>query len=161
MLTTPRALVLLLPLLTMVACASPRDAAAPAEGGTTPLTPTVTPTPPPTDPSASGETTPPAPPSLSATNPPLSSTVPPTMRPPAAKPSPPSDLRQTDLISGTITQGGTGPCYRLVSEDGTEYALHGPDAGELRTGSFVTLRIGPARARISCGPGLARSIIPE
>jgi len=83
------------------------------------------------------------------------------MRPPVAKPSPPSDLRQTDLISGTITQGGTGPCYRLVSEDGTEYALHGPDAGELRTGSFVTLRIGPARARISCGPGLARSIIPE
>ncbi|MFD6563407.1 hypothetical protein [Micromonospora profundi] len=160
MLTTPRALVLLLPLLTMVACASPRDAATPVEVGPTPLTPTVTPTPP-TDPSASGATAPSAPPSLSVTDPPLSSTVPPTMRPPVAKPSPPSDRRQTDLVSGTITKGGTGPCYRLVSEDGIEYALHGPDAGELRTGSFVTLRIGPARARISCGPGLARSIVSE
>lgn len=83
------------------------------------------------------------------------------MRPPVVKPSPPSDLRQTDLVSGTVTRGGTGPCYGLVAEDGTEYALHGPDAGELRAGSVVTLRITIARARINCGPGLPMSIVSQ
>ncbi|MEU5903913.1 hypothetical protein [Micromonospora sp. NPDC047527] len=156
--TTARALVLLLPLLTMVACASPGDGGTPPEDrpapSATPPPPSATPTPSLAPPSPSAPTATAAP-----VRPPLSATEPPTMRPPVAKPSPPSDLRQTDLVSGTVTRGGTGPCYGLVSEDGIEYALHGPDAGELRTGSFVTLRLGPARARISCGPGLARSIV--
>ncbi|MFF5176661.1 hypothetical protein ACFY2Q_01350 [Micromonospora sp. NPDC000316] len=156
--TTIRALVLLLPLLTVVACASPGDGGTPPEDrpvpSATPPAPSAAAMPPLDPPS-------PAPPAVTAapTRPPLSATEPPTMPPPAVKPSPPSDLRQTDLVSGTVTRGGTGPCYGLVSEDGIEYALHGPDAGELRTGSFVTLRLGPARARIACGPGLARTIV--
>ncbi|WP_328422675.1 hypothetical protein OG470_09165 [Micromonospora sp. NBC_00389] len=154
--TASRALLLLIPLLTMVACASTGDGGTPPEDRPAPTTtlPSAPPTPS-LDPSS-----PPAPAATaSRARPPLSATEPPTMRPPVAKPSPPSDLRQNDLVSGTVTRGGTGPCYGLVAEDGTEYALHGPDAGELRTGSFVTLRIAAARARISCGPGLPMSIV--
>ncbi|MET8319161.1 hypothetical protein [Micromonospora sp. NPDC005189] len=158
--TAPRALLLLIPLLTMVACASTGDGGTPPQDRPTPSTtaptPSVTPTPSP-EPSS-----PPAPAATaSRARPPLSATEPPTMRPPVVKPSPPSDLRQTDLVSGTVTRGGTGPCYGLVAEDGTEYALHGPDAGELRAGSVVTLRITIARARINCGPGLPMSIVSQ
>ncbi|MGQ5264112.1 hypothetical protein ACTWLT_25545 [Micromonospora sp. ZYX-F-536] len=159
MLTTPRGLLLLLPLLTMVACASTDDAGTPPEDRpaptTTPPTPSLTSTP------SLAPSNPPAPAvTESRARPPLSATELPTMRPPVVKPSPPTDLRQSNLVSGTVTRGGTGPCYGMVAEDGTEYALHGPDAGELRAGSFVTLRLAPLQARIACGPGKPMSIVP-
>ncbi len=74
-------------------------------------------------------------------------------------PKEPTDNRPTDVIAGRITRGGTGPCYGLTTLDGIEYALHGTAAGELATGSFVTLRVAPPTSPVDCGPGIARSIV--
>ncbi|MBM0237580.1 hypothetical protein JNW88_11160 [Micromonospora sp. ATA32] len=91
--------------------------------------------------------------------PPLSRTDPPILRRPTTLPKGPTDNRPTDLIAGRITRGGTGPCYGLVDENDREYALHGPDAGELRLGSFVTLRIAPPSFSFDCGPGIPMRIV--
>ncbi|SIN30323.1 hypothetical protein SAMN04489832_5105 [Micromonospora cremea] len=91
----------------------------------------------------------------------MSRTVPPTLGTPPKPPRPtePTDKRATGLIAGHITRGGSGPCYGLVSEDGVEYALHGPGAGDLTEGSFVTLRISARPSGVDCGPGVRASII--
>ncbi|WP_346537057.1 hypothetical protein [Micromonospora sp. DPT] len=90
---------------------------------------------------------------------PLSATPPPTLRRPAGPPKKPTDNRPTDLIAGRITRGGDGPCYTLVDENEREYALHGPDAGELTEGSFVTLRVTPRTDTVDCGPGIPMRIV--
>ncbi|WP_346121855.1 hypothetical protein [Micromonospora coerulea] len=92
---------------------------------------------------------------------PLSATVPPTLGRPAGPPREPTDNRPTDLIAGRITRGGTGPCYGLVDENEREYALHGPEAGELRVGSFVTLRVAPPTSSFDCGPGTPMRIVTD
>lgn len=96
-----------------------------------------------------------------AFTPPLSRTLrPPIGIPPKPpKPTPPTDLRDSGLIAGHITRGGSGPCYGLVAEDGRAYALHGPGYGNLTEGSFVTLRIVPRPAGVDCGAGVPVSIV--
>ncbi|WP_234038832.1 hypothetical protein [Micromonospora coerulea] len=91
----------------------------------------------------------------------ISATVPPALGRPAGPPRKPTDNRPTDLIAGRITRGGTGPCYGLVDENGREYALHGPEAGELRVGSFVTLRVAPPTSSFDCGPGTPMRIVTD
>ncbi|MGK5737348.1 hypothetical protein [Micromonospora sp. URMC 103] len=158
----PRAVLALLPVLALTACGGAGDGgvstlpatnAAPAVTATLPATAPATP--PPTGTSG-------PPPSTATRTParPLPTTALPTMRPPLAKPSPPTDL-QPRHVSGFVTRGGSGPCYGLVAEDGTEYALHGPDVGELRTGAFVTLRVTTLQARIDCGSGTPMSIVSD
>ncbi|MBM0260742.1 hypothetical protein JNW89_32895, partial [Micromonospora sp. 4G55] len=51
------------------------------------------------------------------------------------------------------------PCYTLVDENEREYALHGPEAGELTEGSFVTLRVTPRTDPVDCGPGIPMRIV--
>ena len=43
---------------------------------------------------------------------------------PPEPPKTPSDLVPHDVVAGRVTRGGSGPCYGLVTEDGTEYAMH-------------------------------------
>jgi hypothetical protein len=84
---------------------------------------------------------------------------------PAASPAPaptrssgPPDM-PTDLIKppgyvvGTVTAGGSGPCYELSTDDGTRYALHSADGTKLVKGARMRVTIKPSMARIWCGPG--------
>ena len=73
--------------------------------------------------------------------------------PPAKPPKTPTDLVPHDIAAGRVTRGGTGPCYRLVTDDGTEYALHNTTGLELREGSYVRIRFAPLSADPRCGPG--------
>ena len=54
---------------------------------------------------------------------------------------------------GTVTRGGSGPCFGLVTDDGTEYALYHPDGITLAQGARVRVRLGPASQGTDCGPG--------
>ncbi|SCE81736.1 hypothetical protein [Micromonospora mirobrigensis] len=96
-----------------------------------------------------------------ADRPSLSATRPPTPPRPTAPPRKPTDNRPTDLIAGRITRGGDGPCYGLVDENDREYALHGPDAGPLAVGAFVTLRVAPPAEPFDCGPGTPMRIVTD
>nr|MDT0660083.1 DUF5818 domain-containing protein [Micromonospora sp. DSM 115978] len=99
----------------------------------------------------------PAAPSRSPDRPP--GTALPTRPPPTAPPKEPTDNQPTDRIAGRIVRGGGGPCYGLVTDDGTTYALHGPDVGPLEVGSYVRVTVAPLLLRIDCGAGVPRSIV--
>ncbi|MDM4784485.1 hypothetical protein [Micromonospora sp. b486] len=92
---------------------------------------------------------------------PLSATDLPTLRRPADPPRKPTDNRPTGVVAGWITRGGSGPCYGLMDENGTEYAVYGPNAGEMRKGELVTLRLTARDRSVDCGPGIPMRIIEE
>ncbi|MEU4402208.1 hypothetical protein [Micromonospora orduensis] len=146
-------------LLPLSACAEPQagDSASSASSTPTPTQPLPT-KPLPTVAAPTGSAAPVPPPGRTAP-PPLSRTVPPTIPavPKPPKPTDPTDKRASDLVSGHITRGGSGPCYGLVSEDGIEYAVHG--TGSLTEGSFVTLRVISRSSEVDCGPGVRVSIV--
>jgi len=78
----------------------------------------------------------------------------PTARPPTGPPSEPTDNdKPAGWIVGTVTAGGTGPCYGLVTDDGTQYALHSTAGTRLDKGARVRIQGTPAKIRINCGPG--------
>jgi hypothetical protein len=105
----------------------------------------------------SGSTTEPAPtassrPALPAT--PTEKAQRPTPSVPPGPPRDPTDqIKKTDIVVGTITRGGSGPCYGLQTDDGTEYALYSNRGRELTHGSRVRLRVKPSLLRIFCGSG--------
>ncbi|HET6530273.1 MAG TPA: hypothetical protein VFH03_06600 [Actinoplanes sp.] len=92
-------------------------------------------------------------PDASASAPPLSSTDLPTMRPPAKPPKTPTDLVPHDVAAGRVTRGGSGPCYGLTTDDGTEYALHSTAGISLVEGWYVRIRFAPRTTAVDCGPG--------
>ncbi|MGC4895614.1 hypothetical protein [Micromonospora sp. DT31] len=92
---------------------------------------------------------------------PLSATDLPTLRRPTGPPKTPTDNRPTGVVAGWITRGGSGPCYGLMDENGTEYAVYGPNAGELRKGDLVTLRLTARDRSVDCGPGMPMRIIND
>ncbi|MEV7329590.1 hypothetical protein [Micromonospora sp. NPDC093244] len=148
-------------LLPITACAEPQasDSASSASRTPTPTEPVPTePVPTVAAPTGSPFTVPP--PGRTAP-PPLSRTVRPSLpaAPKPPKPTGPTDKRASDLVSGHITRGGSGPCYGLVSEDGIEYAVHGTGFGKLTEGSFVTLRVISRSSEVDCGPGVRVSIV--
>ncbi|MFF5296839.1 hypothetical protein [Paractinoplanes globisporus] len=61
--------------------------------------------------------------------------------------------KPTGWIVGTVTAGGTGPCYGLETDDGVLYALHSTAGLRLDRGSRIKIKGTPARVRIDCGPG--------
>ncbi|MCU7724140.1 hypothetical protein ODJ79_10475 [Actinoplanes sp. KI2] len=78
----------------------------------------------------------------------------PTSRRPSGPPSEPTDNDKTaGWIVGTITAGGTGPCYGLVTDEGVAYALHSTAGIRLDKGTRVRIKGTPAKIRINCGPG--------
>ncbi|HEX2497973.1 MAG TPA: hypothetical protein VHO00_04180 [Actinomycetes bacterium] len=88
-----------------------------------------------------------------SSSPPLSSVPPPTATRPTGPPSTPSDRQPTGWIAGRVTQGGSGPCYGLETDDGIQYALYNADGITLETGAVVRVRVEPLLLRIYCGPG--------
>ena len=61
--------------------------------------------------------------------------------------------KSTGWIVGTVTAGGTGPCYGLITDDGIQYALHSIAGARLDKGARVRIQGTPAKIRINCGPG--------
>jgi hypothetical protein len=90
---------------------------------------------------------------------PLSAAPPPAPRRPAAPPRHPTDRRRPDRLAGRITRGGDGPCYGLVTDDGHEYALHGPGLGTVTAGSTVVVTVDPAAPPAACGPGTPVGVV--
>jgi hypothetical protein len=84
--------------------------------------------------------------------PPLSSTRLPTMKP-AKPPKTPTDLVPTDLIVGVVTRGGSGPCYGIIDQDGTEFAVHSTAGLSFREGTTVRVRFQQPTQTIDCGTG--------
>lgn len=85
---------------------------------------------------------------------PLSRTSPPVLPRPSTPPKTPSDLIVSNgWVVGTVVQGGAGPCYRLQTDDGTEYAMHSTAGMTLTRGDRIRVKVTPAIARIHCGPG--------
>ncbi|MEV2236605.1 DUF5818 domain-containing protein [Micromonospora sp. NPDC049891] len=89
----------------------------------------------------------------------LSPTEPPLIGTPTAPPSHPTELRKSNVLAGRLSQGGSGPCYTLVTDDGREYALHGTDKGTFATGTWVRVTTAAATAEMDCGPGIQLSIL--
>jgi hypothetical protein len=59
----------------------------------------------------------------------------------------------SDVVTGYVTRGGTGPCYGLVDDDGVEYALHSTAGLQLDEGTYIRARIARHAPETSCGPG--------
>ena len=69
-------------------------------------------------------------------------------------PKTPSDqIKSPDYVVGTVTAGGSGPCYSLSTDDGTLFALHASSGTTLVKGSRMKVTIRPTLAKIWCGPG--------
>jgi len=88
--------------------------------------------------------------------PPPSPTTPhlPTLTEPTGPPRDPTDqIKKTNIIVGTVTRGGSGPCYGLQTDDGVEYALYSSRGETLTRGTRVTVRTRSTSRRIDCGPG--------
>ena len=85
-------------------------------------------------------------------SPPLSNTTPPTLRPPSGPPKSPTD-QQPEWIAGRVTRGGSGPCYGLETDDGTQYALYNAEGITLEMGAVVRVRVEPLLVKIDCGSG--------
>jgi hypothetical protein len=56
-------------------------------------------------------------------------------------------------VVGTITTGGTGPCYGLETDEGTQYALYSTAGTSLTRGTRVRINTRMAKVKIYCGPG--------
>jgi hypothetical protein len=84
----------------------------------------------------------------------------PTPGRPSAPPRGPSDqIKKTNLVVGTVTRGGSGPCYGLSTDDGKAYALHGTDGRQLVKGTRVRVQTKPSLLRIDCGTGKLVEIV--
>ncbi len=83
----------------------------------------------------------------------MSSTDPPTSRPPPSPPPTPSGVVPPEWIVGTVTKGGTGPCYGMRPDEGKLYALYGGGGVALEVCSKVRMRVEPLKLKIYCGPG--------
>jgi hypothetical protein len=69
-------------------------------------------------------------------------------------PRDPTDrIKDTAWVVGTVTAGGSGPCYSLVTDDGTRYALHSTDGTSLVKGVRMRIRTERAKVRADCGAG--------
>jgi hypothetical protein len=80
---------------------------------------------------------------------------------PATKPAkdPTDRIKKTDTVAGMVTKGGSGPCYGIMTDDGTQYALHSTAKLQLPKGKYVKVRAVPSASRIYCGPGKLLDLI--
>ena len=73
---------------------------------------------------------------------------------PTVAPHGPTDLiKKTGVVVGTVTRGGSGPCYGLETDDGTEYAVHVPGGRVVTKGERVRVSVTPSTRPPDCGPG--------
>ena len=74
---------------------------------------------------------------------------------PAGIPKTPTDIvRSPGWTEGTITRGGSGPCYGLVTFDGVAYAMYSTEGVKLAKGDHIRAELTPAKLRIDCGDGI-------
>jgi hypothetical protein len=78
-------------------------------------------------------------------------------------PRDPTDrIKNTSWVVGTVTAGGSGPCYSLTTDDGTRYALHSTGGTKLVKGERMRIRTERAKVRVDCGEGkLVEMIVAE
>ncbi|MEU4419509.1 hypothetical protein AB0F81_02715 [Actinoplanes sp. NPDC024001] len=79
-----------------------------------------------------------------------------TVNPPR---EPTDNLPSTGWVGGMVTRGGKGPCYGLIADDGTRYALYSTDGVELTKGERVKVKLEPSMLRIYCGPGALMTML--
>ncbi|GAA0816011.1 hypothetical protein [Spirilliplanes yamanashiensis] len=73
---------------------------------------------------------------------------------PSGIPKTPTDIvRTAGWINGTVTRGGSGPCYGITDWDGVQFAVYSDAGVELAEGARVRAQVTPATLRISCGEG--------
>ncbi len=78
---------------------------------------------------------------------------------PAGIPKTPTDIiRSPGWTEGTITRGGSGPCYGLVTFDGVAYAMYSAEGLTLAKGDHIRAELTPAKLRIDCGAGIPVSM---
>ncbi|MEU7904198.1 hypothetical protein [Actinoplanes sp. NPDC049118] len=74
---------------------------------------------------------------------------------PAGIPKTPTDIvRTAGWTEGTVTRGGSGPCYGMVTFDGVTYAMYSDTGVKLAVGDHIRARLTPAKLRIYCGEGI-------
>jgi hypothetical protein len=84
----------------------------------------------------------------------------PTLTRPSGPPDSPTDLiKKTGIVVGLVTRGGSGPCYGVQTDDGTQYALHSSAGHDLPRGKYVRVLTKPSLLRIDCGPGRLVEIV--
>jgi hypothetical protein len=88
-----------------------------------------------------------------ASGPALSDTSPPTLPTPQRPPKRPTDEIRGVWLTGTVTRGGSGPCYGFRDEGGHQYALYSNRELDLPEGTRVRVRVAALELRIHCGPG--------
>ena len=130
--------------LPLAACAQPSsrgqaaDETAPAGAGT----PTTTP------------------PTTVTTSTPRSTTqTEPNLPVPSGAPSVPTDPHPLNVVAGSISQVGSGPCYTVVNDDGVAFALVGGSGPTLAAGTWVRVTFGPAPAAPPSCPGRPVTIV--
>ena len=75
-------------------------------------------------------------------------------KPPGIPKTPTDIIESPGWIEGTITRGGTGPCYGLVTFDGVAYAMYSDAGTSLVKGDHIRAELTPAKLRIDCGRGI-------
>jgi hypothetical protein len=90
-------------------------------------------------------------------------TATPPTTPPSTSPSRPPNTPTDTVVApgwvvGTATAASTGPCYGLVTDDGTEYALHSSAGFAVRKGERIRVRIDRLALKIYCGPGAPAAV---
>jgi hypothetical protein len=73
----------------------------------------------------------------------------------ASAPTPTPAISSTPAggVTGTITRGGSGPCFGLRGDDGVDYALYVAGATRLDEGDRIRVQAVPMKLRIHCGAG--------
>jgi hypothetical protein len=56
-------------------------------------------------------------------------------------------------LQATVSRGGSGPCYGVVTATGVGYALYSTQGFRLATGDRVRVRIIPGAIPVNCGSG--------
>jgi len=78
---------------------------------------------------------------------------PPGTLPPNRPPQKPTDTVVPGWVVGTITGASSGPCYGLMTDDGTEYALYSSKGFAVRRGERLRVQVDSLKLKIYCGPG--------
>ncbi|GIE89445.1 hypothetical protein Are01nite_59250 [Actinoplanes regularis] len=72
---------------------------------------------------------------------------------------PTDNLPETGWVAGMVTQGGSGPCYGLTTDDGTRYALYNAGGITLAQNDRVRVKLESTLLRIYCGPGKLMAMV--
>lgn len=78
------------------------------------------------------------------------------LHPPTRRDDPPrtpSDLLPADIVVGTVTTGGRGPCYTIETDDGVPFALYSTAGLVLARGDRIRATVEALTLKIYCGQG--------